>query len=168
MERIKHLIDPWYGCGAKAATKEHIAGGARCLESNITECKRTGYEEQTQNIGREHEQNEPFGTSPYCTEAELVLERLPYITKVKKADLSSGRLCDLATITQFHGINVPEDEEFDGGLSNSAVPSVAYSRALPAMEQFGIEVPQEAFKGLVPVEQVVDRLYLSDDDIEDL
>ena len=161
MEEMEHSIDQCHRrlMTATAAKNKPVNEGGRLLKFTGTNKKHDD--------SREHEQDEPFRTNLNCTNAELVLERLPYITKIEQANPSSGHLRDLENITQFHGIDVPGDEASeDEGIEETAY-SMGKSSTLPAIQRVGTEVQKEAFKGVVPVDVEVEKLYLSDDDIED-
>ena len=91
---------------------------------------------------------EPFRTSLGCTKSELVLERLPYITKMEQGNSASTHLNELERITQFHGVTPPANEASEN-------------------EDIIDRVPVRDWTSDGPAEGEVGQLYLSDDDIED-
>lgn len=105
---------------------------------------------------------EPIRTSLNCTKNELVLERLPYITKIEKRSPAAVHVSELEKITQFHGINAPNDEASDDESLDEAAPATQ----LTALQHAG-QAGKEAATLVLPVEEDVGHLYLSDDDIED-
>ena len=117
---------------------------------------------------------EPVRSFLYCTKSELILERLPYITKLEQRK-PSPHTSRLEKITQFHDIStrdndISEDEDID-----VAIPTMQWATDRPvngrpenstAMKGGGQDVKApEALT--MPVEEDVGRLWLSDDDIVD-
>ena len=118
--------------------------------------------------------NEPVRSFLACTKSELILERLPYITKLEQRQ-PSAHTSQLEKITQFHGISardndISEDEDID-----VAIPTMQWATDRPvdgrpenstAMKGIGqgVKAPEAP---TIPVEEEVGRLWLSDDDIVD-
>ena len=118
--------------------------------------------------------NEPVRSFLACTKFELILERLPYITKLEQRQ-PSPHTSQLEKITQFHGISardndISEDEDID-----VAIPTMQWATDRPVD---GRPENSTAMKGVgqgaktpeaptMPVEEEVGRLWLSDDDIVD-
>lgn len=111
---------------------------------------------------QEEDNAEPMRASLSCTKAELILERLPFITKIEQRNPASTHLSELEKITQFHGISAPVDEPSD----DENVDEVAYTTQLAAL-QHARKPGKEADTLVLPVEEEVGKLYLTDDDIED-
>lgn len=122
---------------------------------------------------------EPFRTSLGCTKSELIVERLPYLTKIEQHNAASTYFNELKRITQFHGITPPgneasEDEDVRHGtpVSDWTTDGPAEGNmtgpAPSASLQQGVGQAREAASALVlPVEEEVAQLHLSNDDIED-
>lgn len=119
---------------------------------------------------------EPLRTSLNCTKAELILERLPYVTKIEQHSTAPDRLNGLEKITQFHGINVPSSQVSDEGDTNDLAPLAEWPTDRPAEVEAGNSAPPQLGVGqagkkantlLLAVEDDVEKMYLSDDDIED-
>lgn len=104
---------------------------------------------------------------------EMLLERLPYMVHIAKARKGGSSMLvvrDMEKVTSFHGIGGPSDETQDEGDETGA-----------AGEEWATDKPVEGKsprkKGLVirgrgtasglPVQQLEQKLVLSDDDIED-
>jgi cell cycle checkpoint protein len=104
---------------------------------------------------------------------EMLLERLPYMVQIAKARKGGSAMLavkDMEKVTTFYGIGGPLDEDQDEGDDNAA-----------AGEEWTTDKPVEGQsprkKALVirgrgkssglPVQQVEQKLVLSDDDIED-
>ena len=120
-----------------------------------------------------------FRTSLACTKSELLVERLPYITKIEQRNTASAYLTALERITMFHGITPPgnealEDEDFrdedpvgdwvtDGPLEGDVTGPEP--TAIPQQRARGTGTAASTL--VLPVEREVRQLYLSDDDIED-
>lgn len=122
---------------------------------------------------------EPFRTSLGCTKSELIVERLPYITKIEQHNAASTHLNGLERITQLHGIMPPgneasEDEDFEEGapvsdwMTEGPAEGDVTGPAPRVSLQQGVEQAGKAASALLlPVEGEVGQSYLSDDDIED-
>lgn len=122
---------------------------------------------------------EPFRTSLGCTKSELIVERLPYITKIEQRNAASTHLKGLERITQFHGITPPsneasEDEDVrdrasvsDWATDGSAEGNVTGPAPRVNLQQGVGQAGKEASTFVLPVAEEVGQLYLSDDDIED-
>ncbi|KAF4512451.1 hypothetical protein G6O67_001590 [Ophiocordyceps sinensis] len=100
---------------------------------------------------------------------EMLLDRLPYMAHVVRArKTGSIRLRDLEKVVSFHGVSAPTDEESDADDDDdAAAPSgEAWAtdrpseEATPRKKRAGIKAG--AVSGLL-----VQKLVLSDDDIED-
>ena len=113
-------------------------------------------------------------TSLTCAKDELVVERLPYITKICECHADSEHLQGLGKITKFHAITPQGNEDSRHGLSLSdwtvGGPAEGNVSVLAQREKLRREVGQAnkaASPLFLPVEEEVEQLYLSDDDIED-
>ena len=118
---------------------------------------------------------EPLRSFLNCTKAELVLERLPYITKIEQHNSSSIHISQLERITQFHGVSARDNDVSDAEDIDDAVSTMQWTIDRPAD---GRPESSVAIKGVgqgvkepeslvMPVEEEVGRLWLSDDDIVD-
>lgn len=100
--------------------------------------------------------------STACSE-ELLLERLPYIANIQRPKGGFRAGSELEKITTFHGINAPAGEQEE---NDELVIEAKRDRKLmppPAI------VPGAKASGdaAAQVEDGVEKLWLSDDDIED-
>ena len=114
-----------------------------------------------------------------CTKSELIVEMLPYITKIEQPDAVSTYLNGLERITQFHGITPPGNEASEDKDLGEGAPNSDWTTDCPAdgkaigppprtslQPGFG-QVGKAASTLVLPPEEEVGQLYLSDDDIED-
>ncbi|KAL9133117.1 MAG: hypothetical protein Q9175_005708 [Cornicularia normoerica] len=127
----------------------------------------------------DEDDSEPFRTSLGCSRSELIVERLPYITKIEQRKTASTQLNGLERITQFHGIPPPhngashnEDAREEAPVSDWTTDGPAECNVTDptprASLQQGVGQADEAPSTLVlPHEEVLGQLYLIDDDIED-
>ena len=122
---------------------------------------------------------EPFRTSLGYTKSELIVERLPYVTKIEQRNANSTQLPGLETITKFHAVtlggnevlvdeNVGQKTPLSGWTTDGPTEGNVSGLAPRADLQQGFGQESKAASTLVlPVEEEVGQLYLSDDDIED-
>ena len=127
----------------------------------------------------EDDQEPSSWTSLGGTKSELVVESLPYIVKIEQSKAASTHLHGLERITQFNGINRAGNSESDhvetgegasvtDGMAVGLAPSNVIGPALERGLQQEFERAGKATSTLVlPLEEEVGQLYLSDDDIED-
>lgn len=166
MEEIDVLVDRW---------TDRLRAGIVPLGKPVTKHGRqfTGLkpkeQQQSDSTGAEkisshpHEaDDEPFRTSLSCTKAELILERLPFITKIEQRNAVPVQFNELEKITQFRGINEPSEDASDDEDADEVVPAME----LAALQHAGHPGKQAEIL-VLPVEEEVGKLYLSDDDIED-
>ena len=119
---------------------------------------------------------EPVRSFLDCTKSELILERLPYITILEQQRNPSTHISQLQQVTQFHGIGARDNDVSDEEDIDIAVPTMQWTTDRPAdgkPESFvammkgvgqGVKAPETV---IMPVEEEVGRLWLSDDDIVD-
>ena len=155
-EDIEGLIDAW--------SKRFRAG----IFSN------THYHFQSTAVEATSTNTEPVRSFLDCTKSEVILERLPYITKLEQRNPST-HISHLERITQFHGICARDNDVSDAEDNDDAVPIMQWTTDRPAD---GRPESSVAMKGVgqsvkepetltMPVEEEVGRLWLSDDDIVD-
>ncbi len=121
----------------------------------------------------------PFRPSLGCTKSELIVERLPYVTKIEQRSGASTHLNGLERITQFRGITPPGNEASEDQYVGDGAPVSDWTTDGPAeghvrgpaprtslQQGFG-QAGKAASTFVLPVEEEVGQLYLSDDDIED-
>lgn len=118
---------------------------------------------------------EPVRPFLNCTKSELILERLPYITRLEQRK-PSPHISQLKKITQFHGISARDNDVSDDADIDVAVPTMQWTTGGPtdgkpegsvAMTKRvgqGVKAPETL---IMPVEEEAGRLWLSDDDIVD-
>lgn len=132
------------------------------------------------NLSRSDEDGpEPFRTCFGYTKNELIIERLPYITKIEQRKANSTQLSGLEAITKFHIVtlggnevlkdeNVRQETPLSDWTTDGPTEGNVTDLALRADLQQGVGQASEAVLPVVlPVEEEVEQLYLSDDDIED-
>lgn len=142
-------------------------------------------EAQHSNVAAEHRSHpdeegpEHFRESLGCTKSDLIVERLPYITKIKQPNAASTFFNGLERITQFHGITPPgnevlEDEDIreratisDWTTDGPADGNATGPAPRVSLQQGVWQAGKLASSLLLPVDEEVGQLYLSDDDIED-
>lgn len=122
---------------------------------------------------------EHFRTGLGCTKSEMIVERLPYVTKIEQRNAASTHLDGLEKITQFHGVTPPGNEASDDEDVREGAPFSDWMTDGPAEGSVTIHAPRASLQQKVeqagktastlvfPVEEEVGELYLSDDDIED-
>ena len=127
----------------------------------------------------DEDEPEPFRTSLGCTKNELIVEGLPYITKIEHRKATSTHLDGLERITQFHGIMPPsneasEDEDIGEGdlfsdwtTDGPAEGNVTRCAPSASLQQSIGQADKAASTLVPPVVEQVEQLYLSNDDIED-
>ncbi|KAK4695974.1 cell cycle checkpoint protein, partial [Lecanoromycetidae sp. Uapishka_2] len=165
MEETEGLVDRWADrlrAGNTSARK--TISNARGIFADINSKNQTTSSrsfETTLNVP-EGDEVEPVRTTLSCTKAELILERLPFVAKIEQGNAAPAHLNEIEKITQFHGINAPSDETSD----NEIVDEMAPATRLAALQHAG-HPGKEAETLMLPVEEEVEKLYLSEDDIED-
>ena len=155
-EDIESIVDAW--------SKRFRAG----IFSN------THYHFQSTAVKGTSTNTEPVQFSLDCTRSELILERLPYITKLQQQNPST-HISQLERITQFHGISARDNDVSDAEDIDDAVSNLQWTTDRPAdgrpessvaMNGVG-QVVKEPERLIMPVEEEGGRLWLSDDDIVD-
>lgn len=179
MEEVDSLVDQWthrlrFGSGLLGQPARNRTHQCASVLSNG---------QQSASIDTHHPpqqpdqcEPEPVSTSLNCTKAELILERLPYITKFEQHSTASILLHDLEKITQFRGIPVPSSEVSDDEDANDFAPVAEWTTDRPrefkpassATPLLGVgQAGKDANTLVLPVEAEVEKMFLSDDDIED-
>ena len=127
----------------------------------------------------EDDQELSFWTSLGGTKSELVVESLPYITKIEQSKAASTHLDGLERITQFNGIDragnseshhleLGEEPSVTDWMTDGLAKSNVIGPAPKCSLQQEFERAGKSTSTLVlPLEEEVGQLYLSDDDIED-
>lgn len=112
---------------------------------------------------------------------EMILERLPYLAKIECRRPTSSRFRELEKMTQFHGVGDPTndvlDEEDDDAARTPMVAEWATDRPSedvpdhlqprPRHNAQSLAKDQPVFSSTTIDETTMERLVLSDDDIED-
>lgn len=170
MEEMEQSISQWHKrLGTRTMYKQQSTGERNCfINTNEMNNQHVDIKEQVSILRSDEEPDEPFRSSLCFTKAELILEILPYVIKAGQGKSFSGQSRELENIIQFHGIARPGDEASDTEEPEHCVISAADSATLPVIQRVGNEAQKEIFKGVMPIEQETEKLYLSDDDIEDL
>ena len=124
----------------------------------------------------DEEERESFRTCLNCTKEEMVLERLPYMTKIDQRNPMSSSVRELERITQFQGIQNPADDSSDDEAANQCPLVADRLTNIPSNQKPGSAASLLQGRGsrkrddgstTLPVEEEVEKAYLSDDDIED-
>ena len=174
MEEIEGLVDGW---------RERLRAGVKPLGHAGRQFAATlqskGPKPDPTRLAGQDTPDEPNRTSRTCKKSELILERHPYITIIEQRHPASSHLSDLEMITQFHGIGAPNEEISDEENIDERAPATEWTTDRPADGKPGSLVSRTGVKGaleqggkdantpVLPVEDEVGKLYLSDDDIED-
>ena len=104
------------------------------------------------------------------THAELLLERLPYMAMIERQNADSRSAYDLERITKFTGLEpltdgTDIDDEENPTVEVSATDNVAGPRS--SSNIWARESLEGTGTGIIPAEEDIQKLVLSDDDIED-
>ena len=101
-------------------------------------------------------------------QTELLLERLPYMAVIERQNLGSRSAVDLAHITQFTGLETATHEsDIDDEETLVAEPGAKLSGPVLLSSIRAKESLTSTVTGPLPVERDIEKLVLSDDDIED-
>ena len=111
---------------------------------------------------------------------ELLLERLPYIIKIEGQTANINRLHELEKITQFHGVDAPNNDTPEEEEEQRAVTPMVTKRPTDNVDEMITRSQQrikdlsykgrllkQGFDPTVQVVRAVEELVLMDDDIED-
>lgn len=111
---------------------------------------------------------------------EMLLERLPYIIKIERQTANINRLRELEKITQFHGVDAPNNdtpkEEEDHGAVTPMVTTwqtdninemITRSRQRSDELFYRGRLQKQGFGSAVQVVRAMEELIVIDDDIED-
>ena len=112
-EEIESIVDAWnkqFRAGIFSGTHHHFQSTALIATSTDTN---------------------PVRFSLDCTKSELILERLPYITKIEQRNPST-HLSQLEKITQFHGISTRDNDVSDAEDIDDAVSTMQWTIDRPA------------------------------------
>lgn len=136
----------------------------KCIESNLQATKLSPVDHNNSSLLR---------SSLHCTNVELVVERLPYAAMIRRYESPLGFPKDLESITQFRGIDRLNDDishDVDGNGAGMA-PTRARERSTKTDSSYFTPRPKASKDGDVTVASLindeVERLFLTDDDIED-
>ena len=151
MDEIEFIVDAW--------SKQFRASVSRFTSLKATSTNST----------------EPVCSFLNCAKSELILERLPYITKLEQRNPLSTHISQLEKITQFHGISARDNDVSDDEDTDAAVPTMqgtsdgpADGRPESSVAMKGVGQAVKAPETLImAVEEEEGRLWLSDDDIVD-
>ena len=184
-EEIEFLVDSWiddlmanYGFesfpipGNNATT--YAPGSVETWRT-----KSTAFSDHDISNESKEENRPPFLLVGRSVRKEMLLERLPYITKIERQKPGSTYIRDLERITQFHGIDAPNDDASDEDEDDAVATATEWTTQRPreptprnlnkGVDRYRRDDEQDR-NGLVvalPVERAVEKLVLSDDDIED-
>ena len=183
VEEVDGLIDQWTERRRASAVplRNSMGKHGRHFTPSPSECgkphsKVTG-SHRSQSDEDDHELSS--WTSLRSTKSELVVESLPYITKIEQSKVASTQLDGLERITQLDGINragnsasdhveLGEEDSVTDRMTDGLAKSNVIGPAPKCSLQGEFERAGKATSTLVlPVEEEVGQLYLSDDDIED-
>lgn len=118
----------------------------------------------------DQEESEQVRMNLNATKPELVLERLPYIAIIEKHNPASLTRPDLEKITQFQGIGILNTEASEDDVDNEVLET-EWTTDRPAVVNFQGQSVRHGLKEtasiVLPEKDEAEKLYLSDDDIED-
>ena len=166
-EEVSGLLDTW----VHRVTDPHSAAGRAVISSSTaSEREGVGSWKSRRLLSRsatapEDTSDEPAIARTMISRDDLLLERLPYLTKISTDKALSK---ELEKITQFNGISSRSesspDEDFDAAMDHQGLQSPQKSR-----QHWAKQKSENAFGPKLPpsVEDGVEKLFLSDDDIED-
>ena len=177
-EEIETLIDRWIEIGNVGAS---ISPGLKPVAGSVETWgnKTSAFDNENPSSPTPQDDN-PMAVKirTNVARADMVLEKLPYLAKIRR-DIVRNELLELDKITQFHGVEQPKDQNPDEGgdddmlLSGTApwatddpVEPRDLGRQRGAEPIFGADKNQ-GFDLDVRTGNVMGRLVLSDDDIED-
>ena len=103
---------------------------------------------------------------------EMLLERLPYMVQIAKARRGGSSMLairDMEKVTAFNGIGGPSDEDQDDGDDNMAGKEWATDKPFEGKspKKKKLVIRGRGTGSNLPLQQVEQKLVLSDDDIED-
>ncbi|MCJ1378367.1 Cell cycle checkpoint protein rad17 [Xylographa soralifera] len=123
----------------------------------------------------------PLLVGGHSARTEMILERLPYIAKIERRLADPSRKCELERMTQFDGIGAPTDEALDDEENDTIAIAAAMECATDLSAESScresvfernkvnaatVKNSHSCDSGILSGEDM-DRLVLSDDDIED-
>ena len=103
-------------------------------------------------------------TRTHSTSAELILEKLPYLTKIQRGHAHGSLSVDLEKITQFNGVHASTDEPLE---EDDLVMNARSDKAIMPPPPLPLRRGKESHEVKKPLDEDIGKLYLSDDDIED-
>ena len=169
MEEIGSLVDQWINHLRHGTSRLHKPPSNQSISAPAL--TKDTYSSSLSNQGAPN----PMRTSLACTKAELVLERLPYLAVIQKQISTFPGDASLERITSFQAFNLGRDENSEGDQSDEGEAStLSRMQGIPWMEASrGPVVEQAQQQGKEALDRVssgkadVEKLYLSEDDIED-
>ncbi len=179
MEEVDSLVDRWsnlpqFGSGPSEQSARNRSHQCASVMSNGQKWPSIDAHHSLQQL--DQDEPESVRTSLNCTKAELILERLPYITKFEQHSTMSSQFKELQKITQFRGINVPSSEISEDEDANDLTPVAEWTTDRPTEVNSASSVTPRLSDGqarqdvnmpVLSVGEEVEKTYLSDDDIED-
>ncbi|EEH43729.2 uncharacterized protein PADG_00018 [Paracoccidioides brasiliensis Pb18] len=173
---LHRLTDPTMDISSRT-TIQRLEG----VESWKNRSSMSGFSSHNNNHESSSDASSSAATRAMISRDEVLLERLPYLSLISR---SPAEIQELEKITQFRGVSGQSDEEpgdvdFEdytfGGCSAMELWSATADRAVasPQKRKRGAKLGQLSLsnsfapKLLLPVEKAVEKLILSDDDIED-
>ena len=167
MEETSILVDRWVAylqgvslmsSTAQGTTHHSLLPGQRTARKAI--------DEKSQAVEGAHD--EPRRIILNTNRSELIVERLPYLSKIELQSPWPGHLPELGKITLFSGIDIPggghneyELDEYD------VLPSLQGNDPRLGFQQSREEDVKGGSKSAMQSEEKLEKLYLIDDDIED-
>ena len=179
VEEITDCLDRWTG---RLRTSVVLSGEVANPYSQHIVGMKSGSKDPGSNRATTHphkvdkKPSETIRTCLGCTKAELILERLPYVTKIEQRIQTSSQLRELEKITRFHGTHLLNEESSENEDTDEPTSVVEYSTDRPA--EMKTKSPTSVHQGarrdgretttfILSAEQGAEKMYLSDDDIED-
>ena len=182
MEEIRDSLDRW---AIRLQDVQSITGTKASTVSNrlLRNGEGTALVSRNKEFqAKENDQNESFRSNIGVTRIELMAERLPYLHRIGSRNLSPGLLREIESITQFCGIYLPSEgpagDELDEDI-DADVPVAELATTISGNASSRLITPRNGLAPLrdgrgkeeshnaTPGEEKLEKLYLTDDDIED-
>lgn len=179
-EEIEALVDKWTDA---SVTRSRLHGDTAIRPPTLPGSVETWSSKTSNLIVNDSAMNEEFMSplmSGNSARTEMLLERLPYIIKIERQIANDHRLRELEKMTQFRGIDAPNDDTVEEEEDHGVLPPIATEWAAYNVDKTSTGSRQrtdELFyqerrlqQGLDSAAQVgkaVEELVLIEDDIEE-
>ena len=179
IEEIGIMVDQWVTHLQSASLAGNTAHGITRNSSKIEELTaRKAIGKKSPAVGEVQDEHHRIGLN--INRSELVIETLPYLSRIKLQRPQASQFPEIEKITLFHGILLPSHDPIQDGLDGDDILSLAEvgsgqsgMKALQAdassfaFQEHGEEGVKGGLNSAMPPEENLEKLYLTDDDIED-